>query len=251
MLINEDFATILPKLPKVDLILTDPPFGINYQNNYTHEKHRRIEGDDTDFDYSVWGRMAFDRLNDNCACFAYTCWSRYGYNFKELESVGFKMKEPLIVQKRSGGTGDLRGSFQPNADWVLFGTKGRFVFQSTELLRNKKAGVIPDTGRKPIAEFKQRFPSVWFGEEYPYSTENPSTLKKWGIKHPTVKSVDFLKWLILLSTKPGDTVLDPFCGSGSTLVAAKATGRKYIGIEIDEIYCELARERLEQTKKES
>ena len=62
--------------------------------------------------------------------------------------------------------------------------------------------------------------------------------------HPTEKSVDTLKPIIEAFTKPGDVVLDPFAGSGSSLVAAALLGRQYIGIELEQKYCDLARRRL-------
>lgn len=62
--------------------------------------------------------------------------------------------------------------------------------------------------------------------------------------HPTQKPVRSLKPVIEAFTKPGDIVLDPFCGGGSTLLAAKILGRDYVGIELDTGYCETARRRL-------
>jgi hypothetical protein len=56
---------------------------------------------------------------------------------------------------------------------------------------------VPNKGRKPVPEYKTRMPSCWFGEQYPFSTENPITVKKLGLEHPTVKSLEFAKWLIL------------------------------------------------------
>ena len=64
--------------------------------------------------------------------------------------------------------------------------------------------------------------------------------------HPTQKPVELLSWLIRHNSDVGDTILDPFLGSGTTVVAAKQLGRKFIGIEIEEKYCEIARQRLAQ-----
>ena len=62
--------------------------------------------------------------------------------------------------------------------------------------------------------------------------------------HPTQKPVPSLKPVIEAFTRPGEVVLDPFCGSGSTLLAAKILGRRYIGIELDAEYAKTARGRL-------
>lgn len=64
--------------------------------------------------------------------------------------------------------------------------------------------------------------------------------------HPTEKPAALVEWFINLTTEPGDLILDPFAGSGTTLEAAKSCGRRAIGIEIEERYCELAANRLRQ-----
>jgi len=63
--------------------------------------------------------------------------------------------------------------------------------------------------------------------------------------HLTQKPVTLMKWCIGL-VKDANLILDPFCGSGTTLVAAKQLGRKAIGVEISEAYCKIAVERLKQ-----
>lgn len=63
--------------------------------------------------------------------------------------------------------------------------------------------------------------------------------------HPTVKPVDLMKWLVQLVTPPGGVVLDPFAGSGTTLVAAKALGFPFVGIELNEEYVEIINARVQ------
>jgi site-specific DNA-methyltransferase (adenine-specific) len=62
--------------------------------------------------------------------------------------------------------------------------------------------------------------------------------------HPTQKAVQILTPLIKAFSQPGQLVLDPFAGSGSTLVAAAISGRRYLGVELEQGYCRVARERL-------
>jgi site-specific DNA-methyltransferase (adenine-specific) len=71
------------------------------------------------------------------------------------------------------------------------------------------------------------------------------TADKAGNIHPTVKPVDLMAYLVRLVTPPGGTVLDPFMGSGSTGKAAMREGMKFIGIELETDYLDIARSRIE------
>jgi site-specific DNA-methyltransferase (adenine-specific) len=64
--------------------------------------------------------------------------------------------------------------------------------------------------------------------------------------HPTQKALDVMKWCVLEFSNPGETVCDPFCGSGSSLVAAAMLARRYIGMEKEEEYIKIAKERLRE-----
>jgi site-specific DNA-methyltransferase (adenine-specific) len=64
--------------------------------------------------------------------------------------------------------------------------------------------------------------------------------------HPCPKPIEVMNWFVNRCSRPGELIADPFMGSGTTLVAAKALGRKAIGVEIEEKYCEIAAERLHQ-----
>ena len=103
----------------------------------------------------------------------------------------------------------------------------------------------------------------WFDTTFPFlavpkasSSEKNKGLDKWihdGSNeqqqskkniHPTVKPLKLMSWLVTLLTRPNETVLDPFCGSGTTLLAAQMLKRNWIGIELNKEYVELAEARL-------
>lgn len=91
------------------------------------------------------------------------------------------------------------------------------------------------------------------GGEFVWNQEAATYLSVWQTRqvngehgHPCPYPMALPTRCIVATTRPGETVLDPFAGSGTTLVAAKQLGRKSIGIEIDERYCELAAKRLDQ-----
>lgn len=230
------YKDLLPKIGSgtVDVVITDPPFGVDYQN-YTKNKHAKIEGDEEFFSYGSLASECFRILKPDTAFFS----------FVEVEGAGFQMREPVLEQKSGGGTGNLTGSFQNNVDWCLFASKGNFHFRKTQLLKNKQAGKVQYKNRPPTPLYKNRFPSGWFGHEFPSSSENSSFQHSRGIYHPTIKGLEFIKWLIQLSTDEGDTVCDPFIGSGTTAVACLQTNRNFVGCELNPDHYATALRRVE------
>lgn len=248
-----DCMELMPHLPDaaVDLILTDPPYGIRYQNNYAQHPHSQLAGDDG-IDYERFARECYRILRNNAHAYFFTRFDSYPYHYGCLKKAGFSIKNCLVVEKGTvGGIGDLQGSYANNAEWVLFCQKGRRVFNHTTLLPNRtKEGTRPYPDRMPVKKYKTRFNACWFGDEYPKATHNAGWQRKNHIFHPTVKNEEFLSWLIQISSQPGELVFDGFMGSGSTALAAIATGRRYLGAEIDRDYYELAQRRIAQAVME-
>ena len=84
--------------------------------------------------------------------------------------------------------------------------------------------------------------SVW-------SLPSPKNSEKEQGRHPTQKPLDLLNRIVLASTNENDTVLDPFCGSGTTALACAINKRKFIGVEIETDYCEIVKKRLDKILK--
>lgn len=242
-----DCMELFPQLPDscVSMILTDPPYGIRYQNNFTQCQHPYIAGDDG-IDYERFARESYRILQENAHAYFFTRFDCYPYHYNCLKQAGFSVKNCLVVEKGTvGGIGDLQGSYANNAEWILFCQKGRRVFNHTTLLQNrKKEGMRFHAGRELSKKYKTRFPACWFGEEYPKATYNSVWQKQHQIYHPTIKNAEFLSWLIQISSQPGELVFDGFMGTGSTAVAAIACDRSYLGAEISHEYYEMAQRRI-------
>ena len=84
-----------------------------------------------------------------------------------------------------------------------------------------------------------------------WSIKPPSREEKIYGKHPTQKPLQLLDRIVLASTRPGDIVLDPFNGSGTTGIAAHREGRKYIGVELEEEYLKVSIKRLKDAFQET
>jgi site-specific DNA-methyltransferase (adenine-specific) len=203
--------TLQPR--SADLLLTDPPYGVEYVTAWrsrTDNLRVPIAGDESlDLLASIGGPL--DRiLADHRHAYVFASSMRIG---EATIALPWPVKNVLVWDKgEAGSVGDLEAGYAVNWEAVLYASKGRRTFN----------------GPRPRAILRR----AWSGTRDPV--------------HPTVKPVDLLRDLIERSTQPGETVLDPFMGSGTTLRAAKDLGRRAIGIEVDEGYCEIGAKRLGQ-----
>lgn len=214
-----DSAVLLPLLGEVaDLIVTDPPYGVEFRSNRRGELFDKIEGDD-DAEAVVTLVATALRLNLHR--------SRHAYVFGPLDlsplvTQGL-VQEPveLIWDKALLGMGDLSIPWASQHEAIQFLVAVR-----------SKANVKKGEGR--LAARLRR------GSILRHPRPNAAAVTS----HPTEKPVPLLRELIESSSCFGETVLDPFMGVGSTLVAATLEGRRSIGIEMDERYCAEAARRL-------
>ena len=206
-----DCNEILPALPKVSLILTDPPYGMDFRSNSRTAtvKFNEIKGDDV-ID-TAWLKPVVDLLVDGGALYLATRWDVWPY-WEYAVGELLEVKNCIVWAKPGGGMGDLTGDYSPEHEFLIYAVKGKHQ------LRGKRLG------------------NVWTIQKDPPAT----------YVHPTQKPVALMLRAIGKSTDAGDLVIDPFMGSGTTLLAAKQAKRRAIGIEIEEAYCKAAVRRLEQ-----
>jgi len=157
------------------------------------------------------------------------------------DDLGLLLRGEIIWQKAKGAGGNCAwGSFkQPSnpvlrdvTERVIIASKGRFDRALSERAR-EKAG-LPHVATTTADEFMAATLDLW-------SIDAESATR---IGHPAPFPVELPRRLIELYTYAGDLVLDPFLGSGSTLVAAKQSGRRGIGVDLDPAYVALAKQRL-------
>jgi len=158
-----------------------------------------------------------------------------------MNQLGFLMRGEIIWDKSaSAGSSCAWGSFQSASnpclrdvhEYLLVFSKGNY-----KLMRDKSERTEGRIDTIPRDDFIHHTKSIWS-----FPTERASR-----VNHPAPFPVELPKRCIEMYSFAGDIVLDPFNGSGSTCVAAKMTGRTYIGVDLSEEYCDIAQNRLDET----
>ena len=159
-----------------------------------------------------------------------------------MHDIGFMHRGEVIWDKSaSAGSSCAWGSFQSASnpclrdihEYLLMFSKGDYKLPRSKSERAE--GRIDTIGKE---EFIQQTKSIWS-----FATESAKR-----VNHPAPFPVELPKRCIEMFTFVGDVVLDPFLGSGTTAVAAKMTGRKYVGCDLSAEYCAIAEDRLVQTE---
>lgn len=161
------------------------------------------------------------------------------------DDLGLLLRGEIIWHKADGATGSVAwGSFKKAANPVLrditerviVASKGRFDRARSPKQRESEG--YPHVNTLSTDEFMEATLDVW--------RIDPESARR--VRHPAPYPVELPRRLIELYTYEGDLVLDPFLGSGTTMVAAMRTGRRSIGFDLDDEYVKIAAERYEVTK---
>lgn len=210
-LYHGDCRDILPSLNVADHVITDPPYdAMTHDGAKTGLRPDQLDIDFPPLDVAVTAPMLIKACERWC--------------------VAFCSMEMLGEYKAAAGDRWARAGFwrRPNGSPQFSGDRPGQPGEGVAIMRGR-----------------QRGKSRWNGGGHHAYFEHPIVIGADRV-HPTQKPEALMLELITLFTDAGETILDPFMGSGTTLTAAKRLGRKAIGIELDEKYCEIAARRMAQ-----
>lgn len=246
--INGDCLRVLPLLPRrsVDLLICDPPY--NKSLSFAGKKFSRTSHSGYAAYTEEWLTAALPLLKETGSVYVCCDWQS-GIDIVPVLEKYLTVRNRITWQ-REKGRGAMR-NWKNSMEDIWFATvSDRYTFNVGDVKVRRRVlapyrenGQPKDWEETEDGRFRNTFPSnFWNDISVPYWSMPENTA------HPTQKPEKLLAKLILASSSPGDLVLDPFLGSGSTSVTAKKLGRHFIGIEQSTQYCVWAEKRLEMAE---
>ena len=217
-----DCLELMKDIPdgSIDLVVTDPPYKTTSRGSsggtggiLKEEINKRGKVfKHNDIEFNEWLPELYRVLKDTGHAYIMSNNKNLKNMLMEIENVGFNIYKTLIWAKNSPITNMY---YMDSHEYIIFCRKG-------------KAKRINNCGTKSV-----------------FNVDNPRNKV-----HPTEKPVELMEVLVTNSSQEGELVFDPFMGSGTTGVACINTNRNFIGIELDEHYFNIAKERIEKAKNE-
>lgn len=251
-LFNGDAVETLAQFPSesMDLIFADPPYNLS-NGGFTCHAGRRVsvnkgtwdvsKGVKNDFEFHYNWIEACRRVlkADGSLWVSGTYHSIYACGFA-LQSQGWHVLNEICWYKPNAAPNLACRMFAASHETLLWARKTKYAKHKFNYGLMKEASWADDFIKKPNRQMR----SVW-AINTPKNGE-----KKYG-KHPTQKPESLLERIILACTDANDIVLDPFCGSATTGVAALRNGRKFVGVDAEEEYLsQMAVKRIQDVTKQ-
>ena len=216
-----DSVELIPKVlddGSVDCVITDPPYGVDAHSNFAStpsgKEHARKILNDASLEVALnvfHGAMSAlePKLAGDCDVYVFTDWKIIQPWIEAIEVHELEVKQLLIWEKGWPGLGDLHTNWGQGYECILYAKRGK------RPVNKRRSAVLHYDKPQPAQQV-----------------------------HPHEKPVALLQELLEVSTNHGDLIVDPFAGSGSTLVAARDLGRNSVGFELDPAHHETASRRL-------
>lgn len=236
IVIHSDCLEILPTIGEVDCAIFDPPYSRRVHENAQTSRRNSLP-DTAEFSCRTKRRLdlGFEHLRPHVRrAIAQWC----GGHVRRW-SIAFSDTESAWLWQLSFTAAGL--NFRRTGEWERIGGAPQFN------------GMEPAAGSESIIICHRKGRRHWNGGGKPARYSFPIVANRLGQRgsrvHPTQKPLDLMQALVLDFTDPGDLVVDPLCGSGTTGVACLRLGRRFIGIEQNEEHATTARERLEAEER--
>lgn len=244
VIIEGDCVDVMNRLPEksVDLIFADPPYNLQLGGDLTRPDNSQVDAVTDDWDqfesfdaYDLftheWLEAARRVLKDTGAIWVIGSYHNIFRVGSTLQDAGFWIMNDVIWRKTNP---------MPNFKGTRFTNAHETLIWATKHANQKPYTFNYDALKTFNDDIQMR--SDW---TIPICTGSERLKKDDGKKvHPTQKPEALLHRVLLATSKPGDVILDPFSGTGTTAAVAKALGRRFIGIEQDPVYARYSRERL-------
>ena len=247
-----DCVEVMNSLPEksIDMIFADPPYNLS-NDGYTVHAGKRVSvnkgtwdksaGTENDFTFHQKWIEACKRVlkDDGTIWISGTYHSIYACGYA-LQLQDFRMLNDIAWYKPNAAPNLGCRMFTASHETLIWASKSKKSKHTFNYSAMREGNFPGDMIKNPGKQMR----SVW-------SIITPSKSEKLYGKHPTQKPLKLLDRIVLSSTNPGDVVLDPFCGSSTTGVAAILNNRKFIGIDLDDKFLtDLSAPRLADAEKE-
>lgn len=243
--ICQDIYSALPLLPGsfVDLLFIDPPYNLN--KNFNGRQFKKSSPDNYAEWIEDWLAQLIKTLKPTASVYICSDWRSSPAIYNAARKY-LKIKN-RITWEREKGRGTLKNWKNASEDVWFCTVADKYTF-NVDKVKLKRKVIAPYTLENGKPKDWEKCRNGNFRLTHPSNLWTDLTVPFWSMSentdHPTQKPEKLLAKIILAGSNPGDVVLDPFLGSGTTSVVAKKLNRSFVGIEIDETYCCLAEKRL-------
>lgn len=236
ILLQGDCLELMKQVPdkSIDCIITDPPYGVGFKNDFYDDSEEAVLKEMPNW-FNEWYRI----LKNDCYLFIFVGVKTIHHWINEGITAGFTYKNIIAARSFNNGAINPKNNFGFQFQPILVFSKGKGKsFNEYDFIPTSEAW-FKDKRNKNPKPFTYQYPN-FIKTEWAFATVKRASKNL----HPNEKNVDFIKFLVGIATKEGETVLDSFAGSGSTGVACQNLNREFIGMELDEKYYKIACERL-------
>ena len=243
--INGDSFEFLSLLPEesVDLIIADPPY--NLTKSFNGNIFAKKSSDDYETYTRSWLSMANKILKSSGSIYICCDWET-SLIIGRVAGEFFKIKNRITWQREKGR--GSKSNWKNGMEDIWFATKTENYIFNLDAVKIRRKVIAPYRVDGRPKDWNENF-SGNYRDTCPSNFWDDITIPFWSMPentaHPTQKPEKLIAKIILASSNPGDIILDPFLGSGTTSVVSKKLGRRYIGIEAEKQYCIWAEQRLE------